>query len=89
VLGIITVMDIHFSLGVEVLVVLIVAECVWLYTLVRHLTASCMEPNDKICWTVVLCVLNLLGLILYWTFASTETLRTEEDIKRACNEGRL
>ncbi len=44
---------------------LIVAELFWLRTLGKHLADDKLDPTDKICWTVVLCTLNLLGLIMY------------------------
>lgn len=37
----------------------------WLTTLVRLLRSTELEGTTKICWVVVLCTLNVLGLILF------------------------
>ena len=44
---------------------LIVAELFWLERLSSHLANNKLDPTDKICWTVVLCTLNLLGLVMF------------------------
>jgi hypothetical protein len=46
---------------------LLVALClaVWLGTLVRLLRWADLDGTTKICWVVVLCTLNMLGLVLY------------------------
>ena len=38
---------------------------IWLATLVRLLRWKDVDGTTKICWIVVLCTLNLLGLVLY------------------------
>ncbi|MBC2603743.1 PLDc_N domain-containing protein [Puniceicoccus vermicola] len=40
-------------------------EIAWLWCLIAHLKSEDMNPTDKICWTIVLCVLNWFGMILY------------------------
>lgn len=61
--------------------------------MVTHLKATDMDPTDKICWTIVLCSLNVLGLILYFIYGPKirheDSFDTEEKIKKAANEGRL
>ncbi len=37
----------------------------WLATLVRLLRWTKLDATTKICWVVVLCSLNVLGLVLY------------------------
>ena len=75
-----------------VIIALIIAliELIWLWTLVAHLKNEEIESTEKICWTVVLCVLNALGLLLYIIFGPTgeEEITSEEELKKAFNEGR-
>ena len=75
------------------IIIFVVAELCWLYFLVVHLKNRNYDPTEKICWTVVLCVLNVLGLILYLSFAPKlpkESLQeSEERIKEAANNGTL
>ena len=37
----------------------------WLVTLVRLLRSTELDGTTKICWVVVLCTLNVLGLVLF------------------------
>jgi hypothetical protein len=71
-------------------IILIVAQIAWLWCLLAHLRNKEIDPTDKICWTVVLCVLNVFGLILFILAGPEETdeLESEDDLKRAFNEGR-
>ena len=41
----------------------------WLFTLVYHLCRSDISDTDRIVWAIVLCTLNLLGMLLYWFLA--------------------
>ncbi len=70
---------------------LIIAEVVWLCALIYHLKDRDLDPTDKICWTVVLCVLNVLGLFLFIMAGpkGKEGNGSERDLKRRINEGRL
>ena len=72
------------------IVLIIAAECIWLGCLVSHLKNRNQDPTDKICWTIVLCVLNLLGLILFVLAGPEDEYEgaTEEQLKKAFNEGR-
>jgi len=65
-------------------------QFIWLWALITHLKSNQIDPTDKICWTVVLCVLNLLGLLLYILIGPTEdeAYGSEEALKKAINEGR-
>lgn len=70
---------------------LLLGEIVWLSALVFNLRDEEMKDTDKICWTIVLCTLNLLGLVLFILFSPhnrKDTLQ-EDSLKRAANEGRL
>jgi hypothetical protein len=49
-----------------IIVTLLLAELFWLSTLGQHLTNDKLDPTDKICWTVVLCTLNLLGVAIFF-----------------------
>ena len=41
----------------------------WLIELVSLLKRQDIKDVDKIVWTIVLCTLNVLGLLLYWFMA--------------------
>lgn len=71
------------------LLILLIAEAFWLTALIQHLKDDQMKDVDKICWTIVLCTLNLLGLGLYMFLKLKGDDLSEEAIKRAANEGRL
>jgi len=60
---------------------------VWLIVLVSHLRRTDYSDTDKIIWTIVLCTLNILGVILYWIFAPVGEHRvlTEQELKERFN----
>ncbi len=47
------------------LLLLVLLLAAWLATLVRLLRSTELEGTTKICWVVVLCTLNVLGLVLF------------------------
>tara|TARA_R100000027_G_scaffold23393_1_gene16942 strand:+ start:1400 stop:1648 length:249 start_codon:yes stop_codon:yes gene_type:complete len=78
-----------------IIIILALLEIAWLWALIAHLTDSELESTDKICWTVVLCVLNVLGLLLYiligptkFKIENTEEYLSEKGLKKAFNDGR-
>lgn len=72
------------------IIILILTQIAWLWALVAHLKTEDLNPTDKICWTVVLCVLNVLGLLLFIVCGpkATDEYTSEEQLKQAINEGR-
>ncbi len=84
--------EIHWT----VLTIFFIAQIVWLWTLLAHLKSKDCDSTDKICWTIVLCVLNILGMILYFIGGPEGEEEEDEDdealseaeLKRAFNEGR-
>jgi len=65
---------------------LIVAELFWLDSLSKHLANNKLDPTDKICWTVVLCTLNLLGLVMF-LIAGPKTSDAKEIRNEKLNNG--
>jgi membrane protein implicated in regulation of membrane protease activity len=59
----------------------------WLITLVYHIRRTDLSDSDRIVWTVVLCTLNILGVILYWVMAPAgeSRVRTEKELKEHFN----
>jgi hypothetical protein len=55
-----------FAVGFVCLLVL------WLFELIALLKRQDLKDVDKITWTIVLCVLNVLGLLLYWFLAPVD-----------------
>jgi len=68
---------------------IIVAFILWLLTLISHLSYSGEDINDtdKIIWTIVLCTLTILGMVLYWFMAPRKKLniRSEAELKKHFN----
>ncbi len=62
----------------------------WLFTLVFHLKRTDYSDTDKIIWTIVLCTLNILGVVLYFLFAPAGKYRvlTERELKDKFNQGK-
>jgi len=78
-----------------IIIIIALIEIAWLWALIAHLTDNTIESTDKICWTVVLCVLNALGLLLYiligpikFKIEETDEYLSEQELKKAFNEGR-
>jgi hypothetical protein len=80
-----------------IIIIIALIEIVWLWVLIALLRNNRIDPTDKICWTVVLCVLNGLGLLLYLIFGPVELkfeiekageYLSEQELKKAFNEGR-
>ena len=56
----------------------------WLWTLGSVICNQKMKGTDRIIWVIVLCVLNVLGLILYWILSpvpSRPLARTDQELK--------
>jgi 4-amino-4-deoxy-L-arabinose transferase-like glycosyltransferase len=70
--------------------IIVISQVVWLWALVSLLNNDECNPTDKICWTIVLCLLNVVGTVLYLFVGPKEANETqsEEELKRAFNEGR-
>ena len=60
---------------------------IWIIALVSHLRRTDYSDTDKIIWTIVLCTLNILGVILYWIFAPAgqDRVLTEQELKDRFN----
>ena len=41
----------------------------WLLTLISHIRRDDLSDSDRIVWTIILCTLNILGMVLYWFLA--------------------
>lgn len=53
-----------FLIGLSVVLFLI-----WLFELITHLRRTDLSDTDRIVWTIVLCTLNILGVVLYRLYA--------------------
>ena len=59
----------------------ILGGIVWLWALVTVIRDRRMSDTDRIVWTVVLCTLNILGVVLYFLLAPSPKARTDEELK--------
>lgn len=82
-----TLVELHEGSGGLVITLFILGFLIWLWVLVTVLKSTEMKDTDRIVWTVVLCTLNILGVILYWLFAPTPKARTEKELKDYFNNG--
>ena len=62
---------------------------IWLISLVSHLRRTDYSDTDMIIWTIVLCTLNILGVVLYLLFAPAGENRvlSEQELKDKFNRG--
>lgn len=67
--------------------VIVVSFIGWILTLIIHLRRSDLSDTDRIVWTVVLCTLNIPGMILYCIMApdGDSKAKTEEELKAYFN----
>lgn len=64
----------------------------WLLTLGFFLKRTDLEATERLVWTIVLCTLNVVGMVLYWMIAppcqaSQPKVLSEKDLKERFNRG--
>ena len=67
-----------------------VAFLIWIFALIGHLRRTDCSDTDKIIWTIVLCTLNIIGVILYWFLeprGPNERVLTDDELKERFNRG--
>jgi len=74
------------NLVIFLVLVSVILFWAWLSALVSVIRCQEMKDADRIIWVILLCVLNLLGLILYWFLdpvpKRTRSLaRTDQELK--------
>jgi len=60
---------------------------IWIMALVSHLRRTDHSDTDKIIWTIILCTLNILGVVLYWFIAprGNDRVLSEQELKDKFN----
>lgn len=69
-----------------------ILSILWVWTLISFLKRTDLSDTDRIVWTIVLCLLSILGMLLYWFLAPVEPAgpgeparpnraRTEQELK--------
>ncbi|MCU0323847.1 MAG: PLDc N-terminal domain-containing protein [Spirosomaceae bacterium] len=48
----------------------------WITTLVRIIKSDFKNSNDKVMWVVIVCVLGLIGAILYLIFGEKNRIKS-------------
>ncbi|MBE2181247.1 MAG: PLDc_N domain-containing protein [Chthoniobacterales bacterium] len=74
----------------ELVLFALVPFLIWIVALISHVRRRDYPDTDKIIWTIILCTLNILGVVLYWFFAprgAEERVLTEEELKEKFNRG--
>lgn len=74
----------HNSSGFFV-IVFVCGLIVWLLTLISVIRSRDMKDADRIIWVVILCTLNVLGLLLYWIIAPSNRVRSDRELKEYFN----
>jgi len=74
----------HNSSGFFVIIFLC-GLIIWLITLVSVIRSRDMKDADRMIWVVVLCTLNVLGLLLYWILAPSNQARSDKELKEYFN----
>ena len=71
----------------EAILIAAIPFIIWMFALISHLRRTDYSDADKIIWTIVLCTLNILGVILYWLFAPAgqDRVLTEQELKDRFN----
>ncbi|XHR28088.1 MAG: PLD nuclease N-terminal domain-containing protein [Chthoniobacteraceae bacterium] len=87
---------IHFPFGTNDsglwIPVIISLFVLWVLTLVSFLKRTDLKETDRLVWTIVLCLLNVVGMVLYWFMAPPSSskeyqgrVRTEKELKEYFN----
>lgn len=66
----------------------------WLWSVVVIAREKTADPYDRIVWLLIVLLLNFIGTLLYFFFASNdksrqEAVSSEQELKRRANEGTL
>ena len=81
----------------------ILAEIIWLVSVVKVANRRTKDPMDRVCWLLVILFLNILGSIMYWIAANPSRAQNssskdrqarsdaerERQIKERANRGSL
>ena len=63
-LGRLAIMHISLNLGFIGGLLFLLFELAWIASLIHFLKRTDLDSTTKICWVIVLCTLNLLGMVL-------------------------
>ncbi len=72
--------------GGSVATLVIIGAIAWLWALVTVIRDRRMSDTDRIIWTVILCTLNILGVVLYFLLAPSPKALTDEELKDHFNK---
>jgi len=75
-----------------ILVIALIGFVIWIAVLTSHIRRTDCSDTDKIVWTVILCTLNILGVVLYLFMGpSSEETRvlSEQELKDKFNRGAM
>ena len=75
-----------------ILVIALIGFVIWIVVLISHIRRTDCSDTDKIVWTVILCTLNILGVVLYLSMGpSSEETRvlSEQELKDKFNRGAM
>jgi len=58
-----------------ILLISVIGLIAWITTLVRIIKSEFRNPNDKIMWIIIVCILGLVGAILYLIFGEKNRIK--------------
>jgi hypothetical protein len=70
-------MHLSLNLGFFGGLVVLLFELAWIASLVHFLKRTDLDSTTKICWVIVLCTLNFLGMILLALFGPKQQQESE------------
>jgi len=75
----------------ELLIIAVIGFAVWIAALIYHIRRTDCTDTEKLLWAIILCTLNVLGVVLYFFFgpASEDDNRvlSEQELKDKFNRG--
>lgn len=74
----------------EIIAVGVLLFLIWISVLIYHLRRQDCSDMDRLLWVIVLCTLNILGVILYFFLgpkSENDRVLTEQELKDKFNKG--
>jgi uncharacterized membrane protein len=64
--------------GSEIMLVLvlgIIPLIAWIWTLIKIIRSDFKNPNDKLMWVIIVCILGFIGAIIYFIWGDKNRIR--------------
>lgn len=74
----------------EIISIGVLLFVIWISALIYHIRRQDCSDTDRLLWVIVLCTLNILGVILYFFLgpkSENDRVLTEQELKDKFNKG--